>query len=211
MKYQTIGVVLFLGLLLTAIPVCAQWEINPDYSYAIVDEDCMGLITSAPCGGEYLVDDNAHNDCQIDVWLFDNDGQPVEGFPAELLTLYNDHLVICPGGPWPMADADTDGSGHATISGQLWAGLDGAGVDGVNCSDIDLLVIAGVVPVEVVAVSVNSPDLNGDYNVSIPDLAKFAMVFQGPYDPCMDYDNSGDIGIADLAIFARYFIVCTCL
>jgi len=181
----------------------------PPIYFLIAFADNCGRFTIAPGGGEDLVDPEAGNDYQIHVQCLDINGDPILGIPATDIWLWHDALAPC-GSTGSQADGPTDMNGYTTISGTIHGGLY---EDAVSCDQTQLQVIVLGIPCnggDPVCVAVDSPDLNGDREVGVPDFARFVADFncmsQGlPCDPCHDYDETGDNDISDFAIFADYF------
>lgn len=183
------------------------------YGSAIPDH--CGRFTIAPGGGETLVE--GANDYRIDVYVWDENHDPVSTLgPSDLWLDRDDILVACGSSDAAsQADSGTDPTGHTQFSGTIFGGLPADAAGGVDCAATWLYVYAiGMVlnDGEPVCVAFDSPDLNGDRSVGIADFARFAVDFNCSVgcDPCHDYDEDGGTGIADFGIFAGYFNASTC-
>ncbi len=53
--------------------------------------------------------------------------------------------------------------------------------------------------------SINSPDMDGDGQVGLSDVARFAAAYGGTYDRCVDFNGDGIIDLADLTVFAGHY------
>lgn len=122
-----------------------------------------------------------------DFWLIDCD-------PAR-------NLALCAGSSSSNADSSTNVHGRTTMSATTLA------VGG--CANGLSPVVQGYVlgcPGHCFDVRVRSLDQNGDLQVTITDLAAFAMRYPpNPYNECADFNCDGRISLADLARFARHY------
>jgi hypothetical protein len=176
-------------------------------------ENC-GRLTIAPGGGENLVDPALGNDYRIHLDLWESGGNPIVGMPGGEMWVLNEDLLVCPGG-YCYADGPTDENGHTTFSGTI---MGGTASDGLDCDQTLLYVYLWgelLNDGEPVCVSTNSPDLDGDLSVGIPDFARFVQDFNcessgEPCNPCHDYNEDGKTGVEDFAIFAGYFNSSAC-
>ena len=122
------------------------------------------------------------------------------GFPAEDIWLAAPGLAICPGGTNPAANTDEDG--WFTISEPLHTG--GSTGSGIGTEAL-LIYVSGmelndengtlIMP----ALRINSPDINGDGTVSLPDVAIFAGDFNGVYHFRSDFYGDGMLSLPDVA------------
>ncbi len=159
-----------------------------------------------------MVDSEAGNDYLIHVVALDINGDPITTLAATDLWLWHPELATCPA-PFSQADDGTDADGHTTFSGTIYAGLQGDLGDGIDCDAAELYVyILGIIinDAEPVCVATDSPDLNGDLAVTVADFGRFVADFNcadegEPSDPCHDYNEDGETGVADFALFAGYF------
>jgi len=132
--------------------------------------------------------------CLYDVWA-----NPVVGYPREDMWLesVDGGMALCSAGS--IADTDTDATGATTWTAPMSAGgTSEAGLvamisgDAICCT-IDLLV--------------NSPDINGDLEVSLTDVSLFAAdYYSGTYHFRSDLDYNGVASISDVAILASAYI-----
>ncbi len=181
----------------------------PDPANSTAWADNCGRFTIAPGGGETLIEGS--NDYAIHCQILDINGNPVS-LAATDMTLYHADIVFG-AGQSSQADAGTDANGDAMFSdnpGTIDGGVAGDLSNGIICDDLDLFVMAYDIIINdgnPVCVAVDSPDLNGDLNVSIIDFAKFATDYNGagPFDSCHDYAESGATDIADLGVFGSYY------
>lgn len=127
------------------------------------------------------------------------DGQPLPGIgPAWSPGGCNGGIVWC--GPNPTSDGLTDANGQTTASGPLAGGG----------YDTSMLWNMGGIPLpecwlQHAPITLVSPDINADLVVDIIDTAVFAMAYPPrPYDPRVDLNGDGAIGIVDLAEFAAH-------
>lgn len=144
-------------------------------------------------------------DATITMTLYDDYpgwGQPVAHFPYEDMWLESDGglLVPCVGGT--CADANTDLNGVTTWSSPLNVGGRSDPDEGASI----YLVINGAVPDGdplVADLRMNSPDLNGDLQVNLADVAPFAQDFYGLYAYRSDFVWDGMVNLSDLAALAQ--------
>jgi len=184
----------------------------PDPANSTAYADNCGRVTIAPGFGETLIEGT--NDFTIHVQVLDVNGNPVTTLAATDLTLYHPDVVFCPGQS-SQADAGTDANGESMFTGAISAGLPGDAGNGYVCDDLDLYVMAYDIIINngnSVCVAVDSPDLDGTLDVTITDLGKFAVDYNGAgtHDPCHDYAVSGFTDIADLGVFAAYYQIAAC-
>jgi len=188
---------LILGVLILAgsAPTAMGDMFNPENCYAVISDPYP--FTVAPCGGDEMP--------IIDAYII---GWP-DPTPVEVLAqdIWMDHpsMVQC---VQVIADSSTfaPDPGHTTISGIQRFGME---VD-ENCSahPFQLIVVGQVFAV--IEFDINTPDLNGDGQVSVADFGLFAGNY-GSYEPCADLNESGgDVTVADFSIFASFFNDCDC-
>jgi len=162
-------------------------------SLYVVPDGSGAALTHAFAPGGGTVDATVH------VQLFDATGAPVAGFPADEIEMYYwDGMValaICPAG-W-TADGDTDAAGMTSFSLPPRAG---GSVAYGGC----LVFVAGepLTNQPSLALSANSPDMNGDLVVNLIDVAMFAQRFAGPYSYDADLNCDGVINLSDISMFA---------
>jgi hypothetical protein len=152
------------------------------------------VLTILPDGsGETLSQIGIRLRLRIRCCYFDRPLDPVAGFPAEEIVLYDTHLCIA----MPMhADRPTDADGYTEFTGTMAGG---------GCAESLMLYLdgsyAGTIPIRI-----NSPDTGSASAclVDQSDLAAFAARLGNPaqYSICFDYNESGTIDASDLAFFA---------
>lgn len=133
----------------------------------------------------------------ISVHVEDGTGTPIPGYPFQDMWWddnNNGDLAMCQGGS--VADANTNGSGDATISGAAAGG--GWTQNGVQ------IFLAGVsLNGPALGIDVNSPDINGDLVVNLVDLGSFSADFNNPaYNFRSDFTCDGTENLADVGRFA---------
>jgi hypothetical protein len=181
-------------------------------------ENC-GRFTIAPGGGENLVDPGADNDYLIHMYCWDINCDPITTLTATDMWLDRPgDLAPCPA-PYSQADQGTDATGYTSFSGTIFGGLNTDAVGGIDCDTTELYIyILGIVLTDdnwepiTVCVTFDSPDLNGDGAVTLPDFARFILDFNctSGCDPCHDFNEDGFTNTADFAVFANYFNQSTC-
>jgi|SaaInl8_200m_RNA_FD_contig_61_1080030_length_1397_multi_2_in_0_out_0_1 hypothetical protein len=187
--------------------------IDPDESSATIVAE--GGMTVSPGGYEAIGPTHT-----IDVYVNDALGDPVEILNTDIWLEHED-VVWCEGGV--VADSSTfaPDAGHTTFTSVARGGVDqGDDTNGWNeCADIALNVIALGYVIDVVNLSVNSQDLNGDGTVNTQDWAKFGrckgddtLAGCSCADYNEDYYHTGttDVNIADQAQFATQFNLSNC-
>jgi hypothetical protein len=202
---------LALALLAFSMIGFSQALANPIEIFGMAYVENSGRFTVAPGGGENLDDPAAGNQYRIHLQIWDSNGDALAGVPATELWLHQPHLVPCPG-IFCQADGPTDLYGRTTFSGTIYGGLAGDAQAGVDCNQTRLYVVAlGMVinDGEPVNVAFDSPDLDRDLSVWLPDFAIFAQDFNceqsgQPCDPCHDFNEDGRTSIEDFALFAGY-------
>jgi len=105
------------------------------------------------------------------------------------------NFVACIGGT--IADANTDASGLTRWTLPLSAGGSSTG----PC----VIVINGspVYTMPTLDLHFNSPDLNGDYVVSLADIPVFSAAYYGTFTFAADLHADGQIDLADIPLLAR--------
>lgn len=136
-------------------------------------------------------------DATLTVTLWDYDNNPIANFPREDIWLVSSDggLVSCPGGT--VADADTDAAGTTR-----WLAPPRAG----GHSQALTVVLVNGGPIELtsgVALSYNSPDINGDLAVNLTDVQLFTADFFLGYDFRSDFHRDGTVNLSDLSVMAR--------
>lgn len=133
----------------------------------------------------------------IHVMIMDGMSRPWPNYPCEDLWLEFDdpHLTLCPGGS--LADANTDINGEATWVNPIQAG-------GYSQGNMYVIVNGTPIPYPVLGFHFNSPDINGDLQVNLSDVALFGQDYWGgTYQFRSDFHYDGAINLQDLAIMAE--------
>ncbi len=191
---RTMFAILFLGL---ALPAAAQSGREfPDCAecYAFIAADHAFTVT--PCGGDPMP--------VIDVYLEDDGNFPIEVIASDIWLDSPGDVDFCRP---VVADSSTfhPDAGHTTFSGVLRGGL----ITLSDCAAVRVDIIAIGWVIGGFDLHVNSPDLNGDQQVSVADFGLFAARFQTG-DACADFDESGFISVSDFGLFAGWFESCVC-
>jgi len=136
-------------------------------------------------------------DATVTLTLLDGAGAPIANFPFEdsWLVSADAGMVPCIGGT--TSDANTDAAGVTQWVTPLAAGGSSQALTVVMIAGAALTSGAGV------AISHNSPDLNGDGSVNLSDLAGFASDFYTNTTAFRtDFAFAGAVNLSDLAVFA---------
>lgn len=136
-------------------------------------------------------------DATIGLWVRDPAGYPIENFPAEDLWLDDPGggLVSCQDGT--IADADTDAEGFTQWTLPLHAS--GNSPDGVAVRLMGyFLQNPPLLPV-----SVNSPDITGDGQVTLADVGAFATDYFEGHAFRSDFNGDGNLDLYDVYWLAR--------
>ena len=146
---------------------------------------------SLPYGGQA--------DATITLLLMDPMNDPIAHFPFEDMWLESRDagLVPCRGGT--TADANTDAAGITTWATPLHAG-------GHNQSLMDVIVNGSTLDQAApLALSFNSPDINGDLIVNLTDLQIFAEDFYNLFNASFrsDFHRDGVVNLSDLPPMAE--------
>jgi hypothetical protein len=131
-------------------------------------------------------------DATITLLLLDGSYDPIANFPMEDIWLESRDagLVPCPGGTTP--DANTDAAGITTWSAPLRAGGYSQAIADVLVNGSRLEYASGL------ALSFNSPDINGDLKVDLTDMQLFAVDFFSSYDFRADFHRDGIVNLSDI-------------
>lgn len=143
-------------------------------------------------------------DATITLTLVDSNSNPVAGYPAEDIWLdvldpgVGDYIP-CPAGN--IADGPTNSAGQTTFSNSLRAGGSGSGSR----------VMIGTWPTPEFPLEFpggdlfhfNSPDINGDLQVNLSDIAIFAGDYYGAYNYRSDFFWDGILNLSDIAFVAQ--------
>jgi hypothetical protein len=145
----------------------------------------------------------------ITLTVRDRLNQPIPGVPATDIWLIGCDfaLPLCGGSSAINASAPTNVIGQTTITGDIAAG--GCNLAGVRVV-VQGLVIGGAgcgqpcIPIKVL-----SPDINGNLNVTVADMAMFAVGFPippKPFEPCLAFAAPHtEVNLASFARFAAHF------
>lgn len=163
-----------------------------------------GIMTIAPGGADsFLVPTNR----TIDVEVNDSGNNPVEIVASDIWL--DDPLVVwCAGGVIADSSTYSPNPGITTFTGTPRGGV----ATGAECANITMDVVAVGNVIASLALSVNSPDLNGSGSVTVADFGLFAGYFQGNGN-CANYNESvgsPNVTVADFGIFAGFFNVSNC-
>ncbi len=204
MKSHTrIAVLITIFLMIPSFALAARNIPDPVWSYidTRATED-VSVMTCPLCDGYSLnqaqVFGGAYMDATIEVVLLDLNAMPVVDFPFEDIWLGGEGLSFCPGGS--TADQNTDPNGYTEFTHSMCGG----GFSDNNVLEGYLWGIPfpqGPLPY----IRTNSPDVNGDLEVNLSDLATFAQGFFGSYSFSLDYYWDGVLNLHDLARFAQHF------
>lgn len=144
-------------------------------------------------------------DSVVEIQLLDSGGNPVVGFPGADITLApcdpGSNLLLCAGGL--VADGNTDALGRTTISGPPSGG---------GFTEQVRVVVAGTPLAPCFDLRINSPDLNGDLQVTVSDLgpwatdANSAMSSGGALTFRSDLYPDGDFDMLDMVLMARHLL-----
>ena len=127
----------------------------------------------------------------------------IVNFPHEDIWLEAPGLASCIGGA--VADANTDSEGWFTFSGSPKMG----GSNDPNAALPGLTVVISGAPLDDLFVPirphilVNSPDLNADGQVNMPDIPPFADDYYGQYNFRSDFVYDGVINLSDVVRFVE--------
>jgi hypothetical protein len=134
----------------------------------------------------------------ITVRVTDDDGNVLGGVPAENLALRTTlgGLHTCTNGA--VADGPTNAVGITTFTVPVAGGFHSR----PSAGERTRVYVDGVVAPQVFNMAFNSPDANGDLQVSLVDVPPFAAAYFGAYDYAFDYRWDGALNITDVALFA---------
>ena len=137
-------------------------------------------------------------DATITINLLDCLGVPVPGYPSEDMWLESADggLAMCVAGS--ITDANTDANGQAFWAQPLRAGGSSEALTIVIVNGAPLTTNAGL------AISFNSPDINGDRVVNLTDVPSFATDFYGSaYMFRSDFHYDGTVNLSDVVLMAQ--------
>lgn len=170
----------------------------PDETQSTATSNAGTLLIVPSGAGPTLADANA----VISVHVVDANGDDIVGYPFQDIWVDDagdGSISLCNGGS--VADANTNATGDATISG---------GIAGGGWTQAGLRVyLAGVAITGSLALSidVNSCDIDGNLVVGLNDLGEFALNFSGGagYAFRSDFIPDGVINLADVGEFAIHY------
>ena len=203
MRSPRLVLLALLACVLTGMPAWAN-TVEPDVNLSIVWIDVQGpdilSIVNFP-NGEGRRFDEARTvtgvvNGTIQLILMDSMSQPWPNYPREDLWLEFDdpHLALCPEGS--LADANTNINGETSWVNPLRAGGQSEGY-------VRVIVNGTPIPAYFSIVYFNSPDINGDLQVNLSDVALFGQDYFGGYQFRSDFHHDGVINLQDLAIMAE--------
>jgi hypothetical protein len=137
-------------------------------------------------------------DATVTINLLDCFGVPVSGYPSEDMWLESADggLAMCVAGS--IADANTDANGQAFWVQPLRAGGSSQALTRVLLNGAPLTASAGL------AISFNSPDINGDRVVNLTDVPMFATDFYSSvYMFRSDFFYDGTVNLSDVVQMAE--------
>lgn len=163
----------------------------PRFCSVLPDGTGPALAQARLLGGEF-------HDATIIVILMDSFGDPIFMFPFEDIWLesVDDGFVFCPGGS--CADSDTDEYGQTTFSYPPHAG----GSNPVG-NGILVMVNSWPIPQPPLQLHFNSPDINGDLEVGLPDIVPFVQALTTGYDWRCDYNHDEAINLTDISLMTQ--------
>ncbi len=166
--------------------------LGPETSVVMVLPDGAGTPMSASriVGGTV--------DSSITLYLIDGAGRPVANFPREDMWLISADggVSACLGGT--VADGPSNAAGEAYWTQPLHAGGASEALTVVVINGAALTSSAGL------AISYNSPDINGDGVVNLTDVPLFAGDFHGgAYDFRSDFHYDGIVNLSDVVHMAQ--------
>lgn len=169
---------------------------------AMAGVPCAGTSTVAPAGNGPCAPDAAvcpAGDLDImtvTVVVRDCYGTPLAGQTVMVYpVVVGGAVCICPG-----EDSKTVGPTDAT--GTTYAHFSRLG----GCGLVDFYgEVSSVVLGPSIAVSLVSPDIDGDCTVNLVDFGAFALSYLTA-DPCCDYDCDGIVNLVDFGTFALHYL-----
>lgn len=194
----------FIVLVLIAVPgfaLAGVPDLNHSYAECAYDGPGMAHIVVLPDGSgdafdEALDPEGNTVDATLTLTVLDGAYDPIVYFPFEDMWLeaLDGGMVSCPGGT--CADFSTDMNGMTEWVNPLKAG---------GYSEAGLVIMISGSPImdpPVLPISVNSPDITGDGEVTLADLAEFATNYFQGYHFRSDFHRDGMLNLSDLAWMA---------
>jgi len=193
-------------ILVLLLTVSASADELPDYAASTASIPTWnGSIWVSPGGNG---PDMAHGfgpsgepaDVRITLILIDGMGNPIANYPREDMWLVSawGGLSRCPMGTAP--DTTTDENGQTVFSGPFHAGGSNRSPEGIR-----VMISGSPLQSPALALSINSPDVNGDLVVNLSDVVNMAQALQSGYDWRYDFNNDGAINLHDIVVFAGSF------
>ena len=147
----------------------------------------------------------ALTDATLEVYIRNNEGQPLDGIAADNIWIDADGVTWCTAGN--IADFDTGDPNETLLSGYTEFALPPCGG---GCSENFTLggFLAPNTPFNenlLPHIKFNSPDTNGDLIVDLIDLSAFAAAYFAPATYCFDFFWDGEMGLQDLALFSQHY------
>jgi len=108
-------------------------------------------------------------------------------------------------GAWPVSDSLTGSNYRTTVSGSF--------AGGGYATEFRWILTVFYLPIcwdQSAPITLVSPDINADLNVNLQDFAAFALRYPNaiepnrPYDPHIDFNGDGILGLVDYALFAQH-------
>jgi hypothetical protein len=182
---------------------------DPLLSHATCESSTPRSIINVPHGGGDPLNmarmfGSGLMDATITLTLLDSSAMPIVGYPAEDIWLHvpdsgAGDYISCPAGN--IADSPTNSSGQTTFSNSMRAGGSGSGS----------WIMIGTWPTPEFPIyfpgsdlfHFNSPDINGDLQVNLSDIAIFAGDFFGAYNYRSDFFWDGVLNLADIGFLAQ--------
>lgn len=169
---------------------------------SIATGSAVSVYTVPDRGGDPLSNcylyGGARANAVISVRVTDELGNVLSGVPAENLALRTTlgGLLTCVDGA--IADGPTNGSGITTFT----LPVAGGNHSRPSAGERTRVYVDGVAMSPSFNVGFNSPDANGDLQVSLADIPPFATAYFGAYDYAFDFRWDGDVNLSDVALLA---------
>jgi len=189
---------------LWAAPVLAQSgipDLNQSIAWTAYEGDDTPTLLVFPDGlgrpfTEAQLPDGTFVDCTVYLQVRDWNDDPVANFPFEDMWLGSGDggLVFCQGGT--QADVDTDATGTTYWQAPMKGGGFSQALTRVYINGDDSWG-------EGLRLSYNSPDIDGDGYVSLPDISWFAQDLFNGYNFRSDLFRDGMVNLADVANLAQ--------
>ncbi|UCH84225.1 MAG: hypothetical protein JSW50_00630 [Candidatus Latescibacterota bacterium] len=200
-------VVLFAASLLVVAGIASAGIIDPCGSPVDYTGPVIACLFACPQG-----DGQTYSEAGFTLAFTVNDlgGNPIPDIPASDFWLIDCdptelELTLCAGSASSAADSATNSAGQTTMSnGTLNAGGCADGLTPVVQGF--LLELAPQCDPYCFDIRVRTPDLDGNLEINLVDLANFSACFPPQlYDKCCDFDCNATVNLQDLARFAFHF------